>query len=153
MQIMEHRSHSYRDDPDIPNFPDDGPVTVMDAHCALCARGAAWIARHDAAQQFRIIPLQSARGTALMRHYGMDPDDPTSWLLLHEGIAHRSMDAVIKAGALLGGVSRGLAILKVLPPRLRHWIYIKIARNRYRLFGRGDLCNLPDPAVQARLLL
>ena len=78
-------TYSYRDDPDIPAFSDNGPVTVMDAHCAICARGARWIAHNDGKGEFRIVPLQSDLGNALMHHYGMDPGDPLSWLYLEEG--------------------------------------------------------------------
>jgi predicted DCC family thiol-disulfide oxidoreductase YuxK len=31
-------------------------------------------------------------------------------------------------------------------------LYRAVARNRYRLFGSADLCTLPDPEVQKRLL-
>ena len=60
----------------------------MDAHCALCARGAAWIARNDRLAEFKIVPLQSELGNALMIHYAMDPEDPTSWLYLEDGRAY-----------------------------------------------------------------
>jgi len=49
--------YSYYDDPAVPDFPDTDPVTVMDAHCSLCARGARWIARNDKRNEFQIIPV------------------------------------------------------------------------------------------------
>jgi len=27
-----------------------------------------------------------------------------------------------------------------------------VARNRYRLFGKADMCSLPDPDFQKRLM-
>lgn len=124
----------------------------MDAHCALCARGATWIARHDRAQEFTIIPVQSELGSALMRHYGLDPTDPLSWLYLENGRAYSSLDALMRAGRRLGGVWKGLTILRILPAPLQDRLYAWVARNRYRMFGRADLCALPDPDVQKRLL-
>jgi predicted DCC family thiol-disulfide oxidoreductase YuxK len=35
---------------------------------------------------------------------------------------------------------------------VRDSLYAWLARNRHRLFGRADLCALPDPAFQKRLL-
>lgn len=126
--------------------------TVMDAHCALCARGARWIARNDRAGAFTIIPVQSELGGALMRHYGLDPADPVSWLYVEHGRAFTSLDALIRVGRRLGGVWRGLVVLRLLPRAVQDPLYRLVARNRYRLFGRADLCALPDPQVQKRLL-
>ena len=48
---------SFLDDPSVPKFDAPEYFTVMDANCGLCARGAAWIARNDAAEKFRIVPV------------------------------------------------------------------------------------------------
>lgn len=150
--MLPQRPYSYRADPEVPAFDGGEAFAVMDAHCALCAHGVRWIARRDTAEAIKIVPLQSPLGEALMRHYGLDPADPTSWMFLDRGQAHHSLDAVIQVGQRLGGIWRGFAALKVLPRPVRTWLYRRVARNRYRLFGRGDLCNLPDPDVQKRLV-
>lgn len=124
----------------------------MDAHCALCAKGARWIAHSDKAEKFRIIPLQSERGKALMRHFGMDPEDPTSWLFLDQGTAHHSLDATMAVGQHLGGIWHLFSVFKLLPKGARNGLYRLVARNRYKLFGTEDMCAMPDPKVQARLL-
>lgn len=147
-----NQAFSWRSDAAVPAFADTGPVTVMDAHCGLCARGARWIARNDTEAAFRIIPLQSDLGAALMRHFGMAPDDPLSWLYLEDGCGYSSMDATILVGRRLGGIWRSLALLRIVPKRLRDIGYGMVARNRYKIMGRVDLCAMPDPAVQARLL-
>ncbi|NIZ59666.1 DUF393 domain-containing protein [Sedimentitalea sp. CY04] len=144
--------YSYRNDKTVPQFKDTGPLCVMDARCSLCARGAAWIARNDKTQAFRIIPMQSDLGGALLIHYSMDPEDPTSWLFLENGQGHASLDALIRVGQRLGGVWRLLSVLHILPGGLRDALYRTVARNRYRWFGTTDLCNLPDPEVQKRLM-
>jgi len=149
---LNKNPYSYRQDPDIPAFSDDGPIAVMDAHCAICARGARWIARNDGKGEFRIVPLQSALGNALMRHYAMDPEDPLSWLYLEEGKGYSSLDAAIRVGQRLGGVWSALVVLKILPRRVQDWLYGLLARNRIRLGGTADLCNMPDAEVQKRLL-
>lgn len=127
-------------------------LAVMDAQCALCARGARWIARNDRAERFRIVPVQSPRGAALMSEHGLDADDPLSWLVIDDAGGHEGLDALMVAGRHLGGVWRGLSVLRVLPWPLRGWLYGLVARNRYRVFGRADLCAMPDPDVQRRLL-
>jgi predicted DCC family thiol-disulfide oxidoreductase YuxK len=143
---------SYLQDEAVPEFSAGDAICVMDARCSLCARGASWIARNDVAHEFTIIPLQSEVGRALMAHYGLDPGDPTSWLYLENGQAYESLDAFIRVGSRLAGRWQWLGVLRVLPKPVQDFLYRAVARNRYRLFGTADLCALPDPAVQKRLL-
>lgn len=143
---------SFRDDPAVPDFDDGAPVAIMDAECAVCSWGARMIHRFDRSGRVRICPVQSPLGAALLRHYDISPDDPSTWLFIDEGIAYADSDAIIRAGRRMGGFARLASGLIILPRPLRDWLYQRLARNRYRLFGRGDLCALPDPAFQRRLL-
>ncbi|WP_374376855.1 thiol-disulfide oxidoreductase DCC family protein [Tabrizicola sp.] len=145
-------AHSYRDDPAVPAFDDSTPLAVMDAECAICSWGARMIHRLDHTGTTRICPIQSPLGTALLTHYGLNPQDPDSWLFLDAGEAHKDFDAVLHAGRLYGGLGRLTLALRLIPKPLRDWLYRRLARNRYQLFGRADLCALPDPALQRRIL-
>lgn len=147
------QAYSYRDDPQVPDFDDSAPLAVMDAECALCSWGARMIHRLDRDGMVRICPVQTPRGAALMRHYGLCPEDPASWLFIEEGIVYRDLDAVIALGRRLRGWGRLAGILRILPGPVRDRLYRLVARNRYALFGRDDLCALPDPSFRRRLLL
>ncbi len=96
--------------------------------------------------------MQSPLGAALMRHYGLSPEDPASWLFLDEGRAYRDFEAVLQAGRCFGGWARLTGVLRLLPKGLRDRLYRWVARNRYAVFGRADLCAIPDPGLQRRLL-
>ncbi len=54
--------------------------------------------------------MQSALGRALLLHYDLDPDDPSSWLYVERGITFSSLDAVIRVGLQLGGIWRALTL-------------------------------------------
>lgn len=149
---LDRPAYSYRSDTTIPEFSDDGPRTVMDAKCSICAKGAQWIAHNDKKKHFKIIPMQSPLGEALLNHYGMDAKDPLSWLYINEGKASASLDAVMATGYALGGVWRGLAILYLLPRGARDWLYGLVARNRYRFNGKTMICNIVDDAVRERII-
>jgi predicted DCC family thiol-disulfide oxidoreductase YuxK len=135
--------------PDIPAFP----VAVMDADCALCSFGARMIHRLDRTGTIRICPVQSDLGQALLVRHGIDAVDPESWLFLAEGRAWTDFDAMVEVGRRTGGWGRVLGLLMLIPRPLRGWLYARVARNRYAVFGRGDLCAIPDPAFRARLIL
>ena len=116
-ELRRRPLHSYRDDTAVPEFPDTGPIAVMDGECVLCASGARLISRFDRAKAFRICPTQSTLGTALSRHYGLEPDDPEAWLFLENGSAWSGMDAIIRIGAAVDGLGRLLGLMRVIPGR------------------------------------
>ncbi len=149
---FSHSPNSYRTDPAVPAFDDSGPVTVMDGECVLCGFGARLLARFDKAAEFRICRAQTELGRSLFLHYGLSPDDPESWLYLVDGRAYTSLDAVIRVGNRVGGFGLLLQPLRLLPRALQDWLYRLVATNRYRLFGRTDMCAIPDPGLRARLI-
>lgn len=143
---------SFRRDPQVPDFDDSAPLAVMDAECAICSWGARKIHRLDRTGTVRICPIQSPLGAALLNHYGLRPDDPSSWLFIDEGIAHRDFEAVVFAARRFGGWGRLASLLLILPRPVRDWLYKRLARNRYAIFGRADMCAVADPEFQKRLL-
>lgn len=153
MQPSARAAYSFRDDPDVPAFDDTRIHLVMDAECALCSRAARRIARLDRQDRVRIAPMQGVLGRALLVHYGLDPDDPASWLMVEDGRAWGSLEGMARLFPKLHWAYTPARLVWVLPTGLRDWIYARIARNRYAIFGKGDLCAMPDEAVRARLIL
>jgi predicted DCC family thiol-disulfide oxidoreductase YuxK len=152
MKLSAREAYSYRQDRAVPPFEDAGPVVFMDGDCALCTRGAQLIARLDHAGEFRICPIQTVLGKSILRHYGIAPDDPESWLYLVDGRAYTSLDAIVRAGARMGGWGRFVSPFGLLPRAVQDWLYRRMARNRYALFGRTDMCAVPDPRLRKRLM-
>ena len=150
--LNDREPYSYKRDPIVPDFDDSGPVVFMDGDCVLCTTGARLIARLDRKEEFRICPIQTPTGAAVLRHYGLEPDDPTTWLYLADGRAYTSLDAMIRAGTRMGGIGKLLLGLRMLPRPLQDWLYRRLARNRYRLFGRTDMCAVAGPGLRARLM-
>lgn len=153
MQHTESQSaYSYRDDPSVPEFDDRGPITFMDGDCVLCTTGARLIARFDGTQEFKICPVQSTLGQAVLRHFGVDAGSPETWLYLVDGRAYTSIDAMIRVGKRIGGWGLILLPLRLVPGPVLDWIYRRIARNRYRVFGRTDMCAAADQNLRNRLI-
>jgi predicted DCC family thiol-disulfide oxidoreductase YuxK len=151
--IVERPPYSYREDSAVLDFSDERPIAFMDGTCLLCATGARLIARLDHSGSIRICPIQTPLGHAVLRHYGMDPEDPATWLFLEDGVASSSFDGMIRVGRRVGGLGHLIRPVGLLPRRVQDWLYLRLARNRYRLFGRADLCEIADPALRKRLML
>ena len=152
MHPHDRDAYSFRSDPGIPEFDTDRILLVMDGECALCSGAARRIANLDKHDAVRITPVRSALGTALMTHYRLDPGDPTTWLMIENGRAFGSLPAILRLGRKLHPVFLLAQPLGLLPRKVQDWLYARLARNRYRLFGYTDICAMPDPALQQRLI-
>jgi predicted DCC family thiol-disulfide oxidoreductase YuxK len=129
------------------------PIWLYDGVCVLCSGGVRYTLRHERDHAIRFVAIQSAEGRALARRHGIDPDRPDSFLFVEHGQALAKSDGVIALAHHLGGPARLLPLGRFLPKRWRDWLYDRLARNRYRLFGRKQSCELPDPAQRHRFSL
>ena len=50
------------------------------------------------------------------------------------------------------GAGALLSVLRLLPRPLGDWLYDRVARNRYALFGRTEHCMLPPPEWRDRFI-
>jgi predicted DCC family thiol-disulfide oxidoreductase YuxK len=144
--------YGYRNDAQVPAFPDDHPIIVFDGHCAMCSRFARFILRHDRRAVFRLMAAQSPVGQALYRHLGLDPTNFDTYVLLQDGRAWFKSQGTARIFRLLGMPWSALALLRLFPSGLLDRGYDVIARNRMRWFGRNQQCFLPDPAQRDRFI-
>lgn len=149
---MNPMPYSYRSDPAVPSFPDDGPVIVFDGYCALCSGWAAFVLRHDKRARYRLVTAQSALGQALYRHFKLDPDNFETNILIEHGVPWFRSTGSLRMLTGLGWPWRVAGILFVLPLPVRDWLYERLARNRLRWFGRRRYCYTPTEAERARFL-
>jgi len=129
-----------------------GPIILFDAMCVLCSANARFILKHDRSARFRLASIQSPAGAALCRHFGLDRADPETLLFVDGERALRNSDAVLAIWSGLGWPWRAAAALRIVPRALRDRLYLWIARNRYRLFGRRETCWVPSAADRERVL-
>jgi predicted DCC family thiol-disulfide oxidoreductase YuxK len=128
------------------------PLIVFDGVCHLCTGFVRFVIRWDRTARFRFLPAQSARGETLYARLGLKSGDWESNLLVFEGRVYTELDAFIEITRGFGGFWRLMPILYAIPRIWRDWIYNRIARNRYRWFGKRDTCYLPTPELSARFL-
>lgn len=129
-----------------------GPIIVFDAHCVLCSANAQFVLRHDHRRHFRLATLQGAVGAGLYRRFGLDPTNPDSLIVVDGDRLQRDSDAILAICEGLGWPWRTFSALRLIPAAVRDPIYRLIARNRYRLFGRREVCWMPTPEDAERVL-
>lgn len=133
-------------------IPAGGPIILFDAECILCSANAQFVLSHDRNMRFRLASMQGEVGSALYRRFGIDPGNPDSIIVVDGEHMLRDSDAVLSIYAGLGWPWKILSVFRLIPRFIRDPLYLLIARNRYRLFGKRDSCWLPLPEYRDRLL-
>jgi predicted DCC family thiol-disulfide oxidoreductase YuxK len=131
--------------------PDIADLILFDGDCVLCSRVAQFVHQRDAAQRFKFVAIQCEYGRALAARFGIDAENPETNIAFVDGVAHFKADAALAILAQLPNW-RWTRIARILPRAFRDWLYDRIARNRYAIFGRRERCWAGDPALAARIL-
>lgn len=131
---------------------DEPAIILFDAMCVLCSANAQFVLRHDRRGQFRLASMQGPVGAALFREHGIDPADPDTILVIDGDRVWRDSDAVLAIYSELGWPWRAAGWLRAVPRWMRDPVYLLVARNRYRMFGRRETCWVPRPEDRGRVL-
>jgi predicted DCC family thiol-disulfide oxidoreductase YuxK len=128
-------------------------IVVFDAECLLCNGSVRFLLRHDRRHVFRFASMQGRAGGALLARHGLQAGDGLQTMLLVEGArSWQDSAAVIRVLGALGGPWRLVWLAWPIPAPLRDAAYRWLARNRFRLFGRSEVCAVPPPGQAARFL-
>ena len=145
--------YSWRRDQSVPAFPDHGVLIVFDGVCVMCSNFARFVAVRDRRGTIEFIAAQSRLGQALMRHYNLDPADFETNLLIADGRVFGKLDSMAGALQRLAWPWPAVAnLVRLIPAAIGDWLYDRIARSRYALFGRRQVCIIPGPEWRDRLL-
>lgn len=147
-----YQPYSYRSDPGVPDFPDDKAIFIYDGYCSLCSNWVQFVLRHDHQARFRLLPAQSMLGEALYRHYGLDPDNHETNLLLDGGLPYFRSASSIRIVSAMGFPFSLAQLARVLPRFLLDRMYELVASNRLRWFGRRDSCLLTLAGFEDRFI-
>lgn len=128
------------------------PVILFDGVCNLCNSSVLFIIKRDPRAQFKFASLQSEFGQEQLRRFTLPTTELNSVFLLADGKLYQKSNAAIKiAGRLTGGWPL-MAIFRIVPTRVRDAVYDWVARNRYRWFGKREVCMIPTPELKSRFI-
>jgi predicted DCC family thiol-disulfide oxidoreductase YuxK len=126
-------------------------VILFDGVCNLCNAGVLFVIERDPSGRFAFAPLGSDAASELLRERGAQMRSDSVLLVEQDGIYDEST-AALRIARQLSGAWPLAAVFLVVPKVLRDAVYRLIARNRYRWFGRRDVCMVPTPELKARFL-
>lgn len=116
-------------------------IIVYDGICHICSGWMRFLKRHHIEPPFKLIPMQSEEGKLLLVDYGIDPEDPTTFLVLDQGRRFTQSDGTIHIVAALGGFWSLFKAARVIR-RLGATLYI----GCWRVIATGGL-DVATPAI------
>jgi predicted DCC family thiol-disulfide oxidoreductase YuxK len=136
-------------------------LLLYDGLCGFCNGTVQWLLKHDQFDRFRFAPQQSTFAEAVLRRHGIDREAAiagnSAYLVLDldspgERLLSQS-DVAVNALSILGGGWRVFGrLLRAVPRFLRNAAYTVLARNRFRLSSRYEVCPLPSAAERVKFL-
>jgi len=126
-------------------------IIVFDGVCNFCNRVVQIIIRHDPSAQIHFTAQQTEAGEQLFRQYQFSTS-ANSVIFIKDGLVYEQSDAVIEIAKLLTGWPSVFKYTIIVPRFFRNYIYQLIAANRYRLFGKQDLCMVPKEEDKKRFI-
>jgi predicted DCC family thiol-disulfide oxidoreductase YuxK len=134
--------------------PIDGVASgliLFDGVCVFCSRWVAFVIARDHDAQFRFMTIRSEGGRALAARLGIDVEEPETSAVVLDGVGYMKSDAALMVIQHLPGW-RWIRVAWLCPRTIRDFVYDRIARNRYRIFGKLDACLVPTPELRLRFV-
>ncbi len=129
------------------------PILFFDGVCGLCDRLVQFVLRHDRRARFRFAQLQGDTAAATLARFGKDTRDlDTVYVLTDDGRLLAKSRAIFYVLRVLGLPWSLVALFGLLPTAITDWLYDRVAKNRYRIFGKLESCRLPSAEEKARFV-
>jgi predicted DCC family thiol-disulfide oxidoreductase YuxK len=134
------------------DVPPGHGVVLFDGTCAFCERAVTFVAARDPAGYFRFGASQSPQAAALLARHRLTRDTARSIILLEDGEAYLRSTASLRIAARLTFPWSLARVLLVVPVPIRDAVYRVVAAIRHRIAGRSNACEVPPPAIRARMI-
>jgi predicted DCC family thiol-disulfide oxidoreductase YuxK len=119
-------------------------IVLFDGVCNLCNHSVAFITKHSRQHKFQFVSLQSAEAKDLLKHTPYSASAlNTMFFITNNRIYHKS-SAALRVAKELKGFYPLLFVFIVIPPFILNAVYDLIAKNRYKWFGKKEVCELVD---------
>jgi predicted DCC family thiol-disulfide oxidoreductase YuxK len=128
------------------------PIILFDGVCNFCNAGINFIIGQDKKAVFRFAPLQSVAGQELLKQHQLSTEKFESFILVEDGNVYQKSAAGLKVYSKLPWYWKWTQVFWIVPAFIRNAVYDFIARNRYRWFGKKEVCMIPTPDVRTRFL-
>lgn len=127
-------------------------IVVFDAQCLVCSRWVQFLVRHDRSGRIQFASMQGSTGQALLLKAGLQMAALETLLVVDQGHTWQNTAAILRVLHVLGWPWRMAWVAWLVPAPARDAAYRWVARHRYGLFGRSEVCLRPPVGSETRFL-
>jgi predicted DCC family thiol-disulfide oxidoreductase YuxK len=139
-------------DPILTGLSKGAPVMVFDGACNLCHGWVRFALKRDRKARLKFLAAQAPHGQDFLKRHELPALNYDSFYLVENAVILHKSRGFLALVQYLCWPWPWLAVFSVLPSRLLDRPYDLIARNRYRWFGRREVCLIADEARAERFL-
>jgi predicted DCC family thiol-disulfide oxidoreductase YuxK len=139
-------------DPTLTGLSRGAPVMVYDGACNLCHGWVRFTLKRDHKDRLKFLAAQSPLGQEFLKRNRLPAQTFDSFYLVENAVILHKSVGFLSLMQYLRWPWPWLAVFSYLPARMLDRLYDLIARNRYRWFGRRELCLVADQARAERFL-
>jgi len=127
-------------------------IILFDGVCNLCNNSIQFIIKKDKKQHFLFASLQSDAAQDILLQFQLKNSDFDSIIFIENGKIYQKSTAILKISTYLGGLWKLNYGFIIIPKFIRDTIYSFIAKNRYKWFGKKNVCMIPTKELKIRFL-
>ncbi len=127
-------------------------IVLYDGLCNLCNSSVRFIIKRDPEAIFRFVAMQSDVGRALLKRYRAEHISYKTIVYICSGVIYTRSTAALLISRKLKGVCKYLYYFIYIPVPIRDSVYMLISRYRYRIFGKKEVCIIPDNKIKDRFI-
>lgn len=133
-------------------IPRGKKVILFDGVCNVCDGFVQFVLKRDKKGLFYFASLQSDIAQQLLVKHNVQVKELSTVVLIDGDKVYTHSDVALIVGKDLGGICRLFYSFRILPKGFRDKAYDLFAKNRYRLFGKKEVCMLPKREWHSRFL-
>jgi predicted DCC family thiol-disulfide oxidoreductase YuxK len=134
------------------SIKENNRIILFDGVCNLCSGFMQFVYKRDKKGRFKFVWLQDKKSLGILTWIDMDSESFKTIILIEEEKPYFKSTAFLKIVRYLRFPWPALTVGYILPSFIRDWIYDFIAENRYKWFGKKEMCMVPTGDLERRFL-
>ena len=127
-------------------------IIFYDGFCVMCSRFIRFIVLLDKRKKFKFSAISSNFASRVLPKK-LDKKQVGKFIVyLSNDKVYKKSNAVIQILIDIGRFYYVFKLLKIFPSKIRDILYDIFANNRYKWFGKSDVCHIPPKEISDQFI-
>lgn len=131
---------------------EDHPLILFDGVCNFCNSTVNFVIKRDKNAVLRFAALQGNIARGILAYDHLPAMDMSSFVLIEKGKIYTRSTAALRVCRYMNNGWPLMYGFMIIPRFIRDIVYNWIAKNRYKWFGKKEVCMIPTPDLKERFL-